>query len=100
MQFIKDDVAHVDEGRGNAIFIIGKTVSAFLQQHIAIHFRSHDDNRGGAVFYNIARYQSNSIGAVQGAHIAILLVGERFEGRGIDDALVSLLRAPDGIFRH
>ena len=56
-----------------------------LQQHVAQHFGGHDDDAGIAVFGNIAGEEADFV-AVDRAQIAIFLIRERFDRRGVDDA--------------
>lgn len=51
------------------------------------------------MLHDIARNKANGIGAVGVAQVAVLLIRECFEGRGVDDALAPLYREPDGVFR-
>src|SRR5579885_1115591 len=100
VQFVENDKADIGQFGWDITGIFELLHPALFQQHIAIDFGGHDDNRRAAALDNIARHQADGLVAIQVAQVAILLIGERLERRGIDDALAALLRQPDREFGH
>ena len=68
----------------------------FVDQ-VSQNLRGHDDDRGHRVDRVFAGDQPDIAIAVQSAIVSILLIGERFQGRGVDRARIRLERAENGI---
>jgi hypothetical protein len=100
VEFVKDDKGDIGQRRGDNASISCEAVATFFQKHIAVDLGRHYNDRGLAMFHDISCHQANGIMAIKCAQVAIFLVGERFERRGVNDTLMALLRKPDGIFGY
>ena len=100
VEFIKDHEADIGQRGWNRRHITGKAVSTFFQEHIAVNFGGHDDDRCTAMLHNVSGHQANIIKTVHVTQITIFLIGERLQRGSIDDALVTLLCKPDGILSN
>ena len=67
--------------------------------HVAQHFGRHDDDGRVAVHRVVAGQQANAIGAVPPGQIAVLLVRERLDRRGVEDLSPCRQREGDGVLR-
>ena len=78
VHFVENDPRHFLHDLGAAI------------EHAAKNLRRHDKTRGSRVDANVASHQANVFELF--VQIAILLVGQRFDRRRVDDALAFLER--------
>ena len=68
-------------------------------EHVPQHLRRHDDDGGGPVDGRVARQEPHLVGAEVADELRVLLVAERLDGRGVEDADPAVAGQGDGELR-
>ena len=99
VDFIKDDPV----GQGRSAFppaFRPTVVRPAVQQHVAQHFRGHDDQQGVRVLGQVAGHDARAGGAEGGAEAPVFLVDQGFDGRRVHDAAARLQRLVHQVVRN
>lgn len=84
--FIKDDEAEVIEGQGGSeADTLG--LRALLAQEVAQNLGGHDENLGRGEFLDVPGHEADRCISELSLQIAELLIGQGFDGGGIEDTL-------------
>ena len=88
VHLVEHDVAEVAQRRRAGV------------EHVAQHLGGHDHDRRVAVDAVVAGQQAHGVGVVPAHQVAVLLVGQRLDGRGVKALPALLQRQVDGVLAH